>query len=62
MTADRRKFGRALHVMSGCKAKRPRQVFRPTMLAKDRICLAQEPIRDVKANSCGGFQVDPQER
>ena len=32
------------------------------MLAKDRICLAQEPIRDVKANSCGGFQVDPQEK
>ena len=31
------------------------------MLAHDRICLAQEPIRDVEAKGCGGFQVDPQE-
>ena len=32
------------------------------MLAHDRICLAQEPIRDVEAKGCGGFQVDPQEK
>ena len=59
MTAQRRTFRRALHVMSGCKAKRPQQVFRPTMLAKDRICLAEELIRDVETNGFGCLQVDP---
>ncbi len=32
------------------------------MLAHDHICLAQGPIRDVEANGCGGFQIDPQEK
>jgi hypothetical protein len=28
------------------------------MLANDRIGLAEDLIRDVKANGCGGLQVD----
>ena len=31
------------------------------MLAYDHICLAEEPIWDIEADGCGGFQVDPQE-